>query len=115
MEKQHSLDYTQSNGNKVYSFSDLAEALRALQRVCGFDHNHNDIFLACLAAAHEHGKEFSASFADLGARMSGEIVPYQRNMGEGERKKRRHALEQKFTRAYNEARCPPKGYRTLVH
>lgn len=98
METQNTLDFTQRD-NTAHSISDLAEALRALQRVCGFSHNHNDIFLACLAAAHGRN-EFRASFAELGARMSGEVEPYKKNMSEGERKNRRRALELKFKRAY---------------
>jgi hypothetical protein len=81
--------------------SDGAEAIRALQRVCGFKYNHDTILLACLAAATEHGNnEFSASYAALGARMSGEVEPFKKNMTETERVKRRRALQQRFKRAY---------------
>ncbi len=99
METQTTLDLTQQDTNTAHSFSDLAEALRALQQVCGFSHNHNDIFLACLAAAHSR-KEFRASYAELGARMSGEVEPHKNNMSERERNNRRRALELKFKRAY---------------
>jgi len=99
MKTENKLDFTQHNPNTANSISDLAEALRALQRVCGFSHNHNDIFLACLAAAHGRN-EFRASFAELGARMSSEVEPHKKNMSESEQKNRRRALELKFKRAY---------------
>lgn len=99
MKTQNTLDFAHFYNDTAYSISDLAEALRALQRVCGFSRNHNNIFLACLAAAHGRN-EFRASFAELGARMSGEVEPHKNYMSEGERKKRRRALELKFKRAY---------------
>jgi hypothetical protein len=81
--------------------SDLAEAIRALQRVCGFNHNHDTLILALLAAAREHGSnQFEASYAELGARMCGEVQPYKKNMSEGEQHKRRRALSERFRRAY---------------
>lgn len=108
MEHKNTLDFKEHKTG--YSISDLAEALRALQRVCGFNYNHNDIFLACLAAAHEHGgQEFRASFAELGARMSGEVEPYKKNMSEGERKNRRRALEQRFKRAFKKLEADQKA------
>src|SRR5687767_962305 len=85
----------------LHGVSDGAEAIRALQRVCGFKYNHDTILLACLAAANEHGNsEFSASYAALGARISGEVEPFKKNMAEAERVKRRRALQQRFKRAY---------------
>lgn len=89
------------SGSLLHEVSDGAEAIRALQRVCGFQHNHDTILLACIAAASEHGNnEFSASYAELGARMSGEVEPFKKNMAAAERVKRRRALQQRFKRAY---------------
>lgn len=109
MEKQNTLDHTENN-NKVHSFSDLAEALGALQRVCGFNRNHNDIFLTCIAAAHEHGSgEFHASFAELGARMTSEVQPFKKNMDAAEQNRRRRALGEKFKRAYKKLEADQKA------
>lgn len=85
----------------LHDFSDGAEAIRALQRVCGFQYNHDTIMLACLAAAREHGSnEFYASYAELGARMCSEVQPYKNCMTKEERDNRRRALQERFKRAY---------------
>src|SRR5215213_4191825 len=85
----------------AHEVSDGAEAIRVLQRVCGFKYNHDTLLLACLAAAREHGSnEFHASYAELGARMSSEVEPFVKNMKDAERVKRRRALQLRFKRAY---------------
>jgi hypothetical protein len=81
--------------------SDLAEAIRSLQRVCGFSYNHDTLMLALLAAASEHGSnEFQATYAALGARMCAEVQPFRKNMDKEERYRRRRALSERFKRAF---------------
>jgi hypothetical protein len=110
MQTEKIIDFTQHDTNSAYSFSDYAEALNALQRVCGFSRNHNNIFLACIAAANEHGSnEFQATFAELGARLSSEVQPFKKNMDEAEQNRRRRALSEKFKRAYKNLETDQKA------